>query len=362
MLALAFFGILHVPINVPALAVSTHQDVDLSKEILGHGVSNILSGLTGATQNYLTYSNSLLFIRSGGSSSVSGFMLFVFTLLVWVKGNFIITYIPTLVVGALIFHLGIDLMKESLWDTLNVGMHPLEYFTIVVIVITMAVVGFTEGIIVGVLLACVFFVLMYSNKSIIRETFDGAQSRSTVHRLYRQQTFLDKVGKQIRIIKLQGFMFFGTVNQLSSHILKLIKDDNLVKFVILDFSLISGVDFSGLETFLRIKSKLEESKTNLVFCGLNQVEPALRKTGIFERPETNLEYRDYVHIFETLNDALEWSENQLLLTYYENGNSRTEQKSIPHREVRFQNVIESTPRLNQLASAANSVNISKLYL
>ena len=157
MLALSFFGILHVPINVPALAVSTHQDIDLSTEILGHGISNIMSGLIGATQNYLTYSNSLLYIRSGGSTSISGFMLFVFTAIVWVKGNFIIMYIPTLVVGALIFHLGIDLMKESLWDTLNVGMHPLEYFTIVVIVFTMAVVGFTEGIIVGALLACVFF-------------------------------------------------------------------------------------------------------------------------------------------------------------------------------------------------------------
>ena len=157
MLALSFFGILHVPINVPALAVSTHQDVDLSAEILGHGVSNIMSGLMGTTQNYLTYSNSLLFVRTGGSTPISSFLLFVFTGLIWVKGNFIISYIPKVVVGALIFHLGIDLIKESLWDTLNTGMHPLEYFTIIVIVCTMAIVGFTEGIIVGTLLACVFF-------------------------------------------------------------------------------------------------------------------------------------------------------------------------------------------------------------
>jgi SulP family sulfate permease len=49
-LALTFFGILHVPINVPALSVSTRQDVDLSKEIIAHGISNIVSGLCGATQ------------------------------------------------------------------------------------------------------------------------------------------------------------------------------------------------------------------------------------------------------------------------------------------------------------------------
>jgi MFS superfamily sulfate permease-like transporter len=35
---------------VPALSVSTRQDVDLSKEIIGHGISNMISGLFGSTQ------------------------------------------------------------------------------------------------------------------------------------------------------------------------------------------------------------------------------------------------------------------------------------------------------------------------
>lgn len=56
----------------------------------------------------------------------------------------------------LIFHLGIDLMKESLVDTWHV-MKPLEYLTIILIVVVMSVFGFTEGIILGIVLACVFF-------------------------------------------------------------------------------------------------------------------------------------------------------------------------------------------------------------
>jgi hypothetical protein len=55
-LALSFFGILHVPINIPALAVSLRQDVDLNREILSHGFSNILSGLCGSCQvSYLPF-------------------------------------------------------------------------------------------------------------------------------------------------------------------------------------------------------------------------------------------------------------------------------------------------------------------
>lgn len=54
MFALTFFGILHVPINVPALAVSTGEDnIDVDRELIAHGISNAFSGLAGSIQNYL---------------------------------------------------------------------------------------------------------------------------------------------------------------------------------------------------------------------------------------------------------------------------------------------------------------------
>ena len=51
MFALTFFGILHVPINVPALGFSTGQDnVDVDRELVAHGISNALSGCAGSIQ------------------------------------------------------------------------------------------------------------------------------------------------------------------------------------------------------------------------------------------------------------------------------------------------------------------------
>jgi len=53
-LALVFFGLLHVPINLPSLAISIGEDnVDTDKELLSHGISNIASGLLGSVPNYL---------------------------------------------------------------------------------------------------------------------------------------------------------------------------------------------------------------------------------------------------------------------------------------------------------------------
>ncbi|KAL9029799.1 MAG: hypothetical protein Q9196_001999 [Gyalolechia fulgens] len=130
MLALTFFGIIHVPINVPALGFTMGEDnVDIDRELKAHGLSNALSGFCGSIQNYLVYTNSVLFVRSGGNSRTAGIMLAVATFGILISGPIIIGYIPIMVVGALIFFLGIDLLREALVDTWG-KVHRLEYLTV----------------------------------------------------------------------------------------------------------------------------------------------------------------------------------------------------------------------------------------
>jgi SulP family sulfate permease len=130
MFALTFFGILHVPINVPALAKSTGvQDLDFDRELIAHGISNTVSGLAGSIQNYLVYSNSLLFIRSGGNSRLAGFLLAIATAGLLVAGPSVIGYVPILMVGALIFLLGMELLQEALIDSWS-NVSKFEYFTV----------------------------------------------------------------------------------------------------------------------------------------------------------------------------------------------------------------------------------------
>lgn len=51
MFALTFFGVLHVPINVPALGISTGEDnLNVDRELVAHGVTNALSGCVGSIQ------------------------------------------------------------------------------------------------------------------------------------------------------------------------------------------------------------------------------------------------------------------------------------------------------------------------
>ncbi|KAL8854558.1 MAG: hypothetical protein Q9221_000593 [Calogaya cf. arnoldii] len=316
MLALTFFGIIHVPINVPALGISVGEDnVDVDRELKAHGLSNALSGFSGSVQNYLVYTNSVLFVRSGGDSRVAGVMLAAATFGVLVSGPRIIGYIPIMVVGALIFYLGIDLMKEALVEPWG-KVHRLEYLTIVIIVVTMGAWDFVIGILIGILLACVSFVLQTSRVSAIRNSLPGSIAASTVRRHPIQNRFLQEAGKQIYVLRLAGYLFFGTIVGVEKQIRALLKERferEPIRFLILDLQNVVGIDFSAAEAFTRIKRILDVRSVSLIISGIpmsGEVGTALWNIGLFKA-------EDPVQFFETLNSALEHCENDLLLSLYQ---------------------------------------------
>ena len=316
MFALTFFGVLHVPINVPALGISTGEDnLNVDRELLAHGVTNVLSGLAGSIQNYLVYTNSLLFIDSGGNSRLAGIMLAIGTCGVLVAGPVIIGYIPIMVVGALIFLLGIELLEEAIVDTWG-RLHRLEYLTILIIVVTMGAWDFVMGILVGIILACVNFVVQASRISAIRATYSGQIATSTVRRHPIHLRFLRDAGRQTFVIKLAGFLFFGTIVGVENRIRDILAEDTFsdqpIRFLVLDLAHVNGVDFSAAEAFTRVNRLLRKKNVILVISGFDvtgEIGTSLRNVGLFSE-------ENEVEIFADLNEALEYCENDLLKALY----------------------------------------------
>lgn len=354
MFALTFFGILHVPINVPALAASTGEDdVNIDRELIAHGISNALSGMVGSIQNYLVYTNSVLFIRSGADSRLPGIMLAIATFGIMLVGPGVIGFIPVLVVGALIFLLGIELMIEALVDTWGRVSH-FEYATIVVIVVTMGAIDFVIGIVVGILLACVTMVIEASQRSAIKATYTGAVARSTVRRNAVQQKFLIEVGDQIFVLKLTGNLFFGTIVTVEQKVRNLLDDayfqEKPIRYLVLDMAGVTVIDFSAAEAFARMKRLLDTKAVFMLISGVTNDNPtlqSLRGVGLLENLHANPNcYMDEevrfgydntshdlepVRLFSNLNSALEWSENQFLQDYYKR-RDYYQQQAIAHKQ------------------------------
>ncbi len=359
-LALTFFGVLHVPINVPALALSTGEGteaIDVDRELLAHGVSNTLSGMFGSIQNYLVYTNSVLFIKAGADSRLSGVMLAIATAGVMVAGPGVIGFIPVCVVGTLVYLLGYELLKEALWDTVG-RVRPFEYTTIVVIVVTMGAVDFVVGIIVGILLACVSFVVEAGSREVVSGVYSGEYVRSIVVRHPKQIEFLERVGRQTCVFKLTGSLFFGSIGGLEEKVRSRFAQQawqkEPIKFLILDVNGVPGIDFSAAEGFKRIRNLVVDKGCYMLISSVDSksvIVRALEDCGLWEDEE----YNERVQLFHDLNSALEWCENRFLADVAEL--AKTNSIAISSRRASRLDSKTSTSSFKQSSSGIQSASV-----
>lgn len=332
MMALSFFGIIHVPINVPALGLAVQQDdVNINRELFGHGLSNALSGFVGSIQNYLVFANSRLFIQNGGNSRAAGILLAFATFGVWIAGPAMIGYIPILVVGTLIFMLGIEMVQEALWDTFG-KLHRLEYLMVLAITLVMGFHDFVVGIVLGIVLACLIFVVQTSRVSAIRATYSGTIAESTVRRHPVQRRFLHAVGSQIRVTKLAGYLFFGTIVAVEKSVRAMIDEEAFsqqpIRYLILDFGSVDGLDFSAAEAFVRMHRILQTKGIEMILSSISlagEIGSSLSMVDLFDEGED--EKNPPPKLFENLNRALEACENELLLAFKKQSEKATNDKS-----------------------------------
>ncbi|KAL2167246.1 hypothetical protein VTG60DRAFT_1570 [Thermothelomyces hinnuleus] len=364
MFALTFFGVLHVPINVPALALNTGEDhANFDHELKLHGYSNFLSGAAGSIQNYLVYSNSLFFMRSGGNTRLAGFELALFTFLVMLIGPSLIGYIPVMMVGVLIFDLGFELLLEAVWQPRK-KLKPVEYFTVLVIVLVMGTYDFVVGIGVGILLAFMSLTFQTSRVSAVRASYSGDIVGSTVRRNPTQQHYLRQVGRQINIIKLSGYLFFGTIVGVEDRIRALISDEEFkrcpIRFLVLDLWLVTGVDYSAAEVFNTISRLLDSKGIELVVSGVDPGHGLGRNLRAVGLGEDGVE----VKLLPELNSALEYCENELLKTLFVNQEdsdstltTSTANLDVPNQPCALASsavMLGSSPRRDHLRSAARN--------
>lgn len=274
-----------------------------------------------------------------------------------------IGFIPVCLVGALIFLLGIELMEEAVWDTFG-KCHKLEYLTIVAIVLIMGVYDFVVGIFVGIVLACLNYVVQSSRVPAVRATYSGEVAESTVRRPRADRRYLNKVRGQIRVIKLSGFLFFGTIVSVEEYMRSLIDEDSFEKqpisFIIVDFSHVTDVDFSSSEGFQRINRILSRKNVKMIISGIsfsNKVGQALQNVGLLDE-EKGDEDCPPPQVFEDLNTALEGCENELLEVFYKHCSNPG-----PKRQKTPPKAISSARNLSagaEDASPASSIDANSL--
>lgn len=216
LMALSLFSLIHVPINIPAFALSTNTEADMNNELVAHGYSNMISGLVGGLQNYMAYTQSALYHKSGGTGKQSGLAVAFVTALLFVIGPTIASFIPRCMAGTLLLHVGLDLFLEGVLDSFP-KFDRLEYAGIWLIVVIMTMYGMDAAMIAGGIAAVsTYAVQSIAYLSPIRGSMSAVTLRSSNgNRSLDADAILDSLTlgrSRIQVVQLQGHLFFGTSN------------------------------------------------------------------------------------------------------------------------------------------------------
>jgi sulfate permease, SulP family len=321
--AVALTSAVSILLNSSALDVESHRETDINHELRTIGVGNLLSGLCGGMVGFTSLGLSRLVREAGGRSRWVGWSMVAVCLLCLAGNLDWVGYLPKFLLGGLLFYLGLLFLHE--WLVLAWRKLPwTDYVAVVTILAVIATTGYFQGVMVGLLIATLLFVVNYSRVRVVTHVLSGVEQRSNVDRSPREQSLLGEYGNRIYILRLQGFIFFGSASSLLGQIRDrlALEEGGKLEHVVLDFTRVYGLDSSAVLSIRRLRDLTDASGVNLVLCGVQaQILEQMRLSGF----DTTNSPRVSVH--PDRDRALEWCENHLLVTRSE-GSQPTEGGSL----------------------------------
>jgi len=271
---IAIVGALQGLLYAVAIDAQTGQRRDLRRELLSQGVGNVVSGLAGGLPLTLLPPVALATWNAGGRTRLASAIAVALLALVLLAGEPLLERIPlAILAGAmLVIALGlVDQWTRALFRRLRAPAARQDrlaiWSAVIVVVVALATVftNFATALAVGLMLSMALFIASLHH-TLVRAIVDGnsrpsrriwgpAELASVVH-----------VRGRIRIVELEGALFFGSADRLCGLVERLARDAG---YVVLDFARVSTVDATGAFLLDQLERRLAERGVRLLLAGLS---------------------------------------------------------------------------------------------
>ena len=294
--------------NYSGLEIIIKKDLDLDQELKTTGIGNIIAGLGGAPPGHLSLGGTLLAISIGSKSKLTNIVIALLCAITLLFGSAVLSFFPRIILGGLLFNLGLSFLVDWLYSTWS-RVPKTDYTIILLIFLVIGTVGFLEGVITGLLMSVILFVVSYSKVEIIKHELTGKTFHSNVERSESIKNIIDDSGDQILILPLQGFIFFGSANRLLERIKLHLQSQNEknLKYLVFDFKQVTGVDSSTINSFNKLRILAELDNFQVLFCNLTpEIISQFEVEGLFA------DSMDLFLKFDDLDHGMEWCEEQII--------------------------------------------------
>lgn len=293
---------------------------DSNRLILGQGLANLASAGLGGIP--ISYSSALAIrsFRSDGRPQATAWITTAGLVLILLLGGNWVGRIPITVSAGIMVVVAfglVDRWSHDIWSEFRVGWtefragdarHRDATWSLAIVIAVFLVtvfVGFAASITVGTVLSMALFI-REMNVSFVRSESDGQTRRSRRIYVPSQEQVLRESGQAIRVIELEGPIFFGTVETLHQAIERVPAP---VRYVIVDLLRVTSIDASGAVALQRAIGHLSTRSATFLLSGIrtgDRHDRALRAAGTLRASDDERLW------FDDLDQALEHVELALL--------------------------------------------------
>lgn len=261
-IGLAVVGLLESMMTATIVDDLTDTTSDRNKECKGQGIANIGAGLFGGMAGCAMIGQSIINVKSGGRGRLSTFIAGSFLIIMVVFLDEWLRLIPMAALVAVMIMVSIGTFS---WTSVkDLKKNPLSSNVVMIstVIVIVATHNLAIGVLVGVLLATLFFANKIGRFMVVKATHDESNDKITY--------------------EVVGQVFFASAEQfIASFDFK-----NAVSNVVIDLTHAHFWDITGVSSLDKVVIKFRREGATVNIIGMNSAtETVIDKFGVHNNPE-----------------------------------------------------------------------------
>ncbi|NCQ18516.1 MAG: SLC26A/SulP transporter family protein [Ignavibacteria bacterium] len=290
-----------------ALTYSRHNS---NKELLGQGIGNIVTAISGGIPGAGTMGATLVSLNSGAKTQMSGVFVGVSSFLVLLLLGKLVAWIPFSALAGILMVVAVRMVDKKSFSLLKHKSTRFDFFCIIAVVISAVSMSLIAASGVGIAFAILLFLREQIRSSVIRRKVFGNQVFSKKIRLKNELEVLQQKGNETIVVELQGQLFFGTTDQLFTELEPFLKK---CKYILLDMKRVQSIDYTAVNMLKQIQARVKSNHGYLVFTSVPLSLPTGQNVKSYLE-DLGLTETEILKFFNDLDSALEWIEDDILKT------------------------------------------------
>ena len=242
-----------------------------NKELIGQGIGNMVAGFIGGIPGAGTTMRTLVNIKSGGKTKLSGAGVFLLLMLVGLGS--LASKIPLPVLSGILLTVGIDIVDKR--GLSHIGkITKSDAFVLVLVLILTVFVDLLQAVAAGMIVSSVIFIKQMGDITQKESASTSMQTSKEQEKLHERYHIPESIRKHVAIKKINGPLFFGN-SEYFMQLGKKVSED--AKLLIIDMKRVPYIDQSGLYSLESIILNLEQKNVQVYILHLQKQPEAMMR-------------------------------------------------------------------------------------